>query len=495
MTARQRAAVAAGLVALLACTTAAWRNTAAPAPWVVQENARSGATRWAIAAAAGTGAKTVGFLDHASVLPGQQVQLFVSSPRPFAVRAFRIGWYGGARARLVWSSPAHAADRQAVARVDPTTHMVDAPWHPTMPISTAGWLPGDYLFRLDGARSGSSYVPLTVRAASTAGTVVLVNATTTWQAYNKWGCCDLYNGSDGAFATRSRVVSFDRPYDNSFGAGQFIARELPVVAEAERLGLPLSYVTDTDIDADPHLLAGARAVITMGHDEYWSAAMRSAVTVARDSGTNIAFLGANAVYRRIRLRASSLGPEREIVDYKVAREDPLSAGQPRSTTADWASAPAADPESSLTGGMYKCIVPLPRADGVVASTPSWLFAGASVNVGTRLPGLIGPETDAVTLSDPTPRPLQILLHSPQRCASGAASTADTTYYTVPSGAGVFDAGTIDWTCDVGGGCKASGITATVVRQLTDNLLRAFAAGPAGRAHPAVDNVAAVQSHR
>jgi hypothetical protein len=41
-------------------------------------------------------------------------------------------------------------------------------------------------------------------------------------------------------------------------------------------------------------------VISLGHDEYWSPAMRHTVEGARDAGTNLAFLGANAVYWRVR---------------------------------------------------------------------------------------------------------------------------------------------------------------------------------------------------
>ena len=38
------------------------------------------------------------------------------------------------------------------------------------------------------------------------------------------------------------------------------------------MGLPLAYVTSMEIDADPHLLDGASALISPGHDEYWTPA-------------------------------------------------------------------------------------------------------------------------------------------------------------------------------------------------------------------------------
>nr|WP_045877289.1 N,N-dimethylformamidase beta subunit family domain-containing protein [Pseudofrankia sp. DC12] len=78
-------------------------------------------------------------------------------------------------------------------------------------------------------------------------------------------------------------MSFDRPYDLGDGAADFTGNEEPPVALAERLGLPLGYATDVDLDADPQLLDGARAVISLGHDEYYSRAMREPARAGRGS--------------------------------------------------------------------------------------------------------------------------------------------------------------------------------------------------------------------
>lgn len=436
-----------------------------------------------------------GFADHVSVSPGQSVRLFVSTAAAtFVVHAYRMGWYRGMQGRLVWTSPSTTGHRQAApAMVAPATRTMAARWSPSLTVSTSGWLPGDYLLRLDAAGHHQSFVPLTVRAPSAAGRVVLLNAVTTWQAYNLWGCCNLYQGGDGSFAARSRVVSFDRPYAAGYGAGEFIDRELPVVAEAERLGLPLDFVTDVDLQADPHLLDGARAVISMGHDEYWSPAMRAVLTAARDAGANLASFGANAVFRRIRYAATALGANRLEINYKIAAEDPLNGHDDAAVTANWPDPPKADPESSLLGDQYGCFPGRTRVDGVIADPGNWMFAGIHVTKGERLPGLVGPETDAVQLGYPTPRPIEVVLHSPTHCPGGSPTHADASYYVARSGAGVFDAGTIDWVCAVGGSChgRISGPTHDVTRQVTDNLLRAFARGPAGREHPVHENLAAL----
>jgi len=81
---------------------------------------------------------------------------------------------------------------------------------------------------------------------------------------------------------------------------------------------------------------------------------------------------------------------------------------------------------------------------------------------------------------PTPRPLEVLFHSPLTCQH-RPGFADVTYYTAPSGAGVFSAGTQWWICGVDPGCTKPGADApAVVRTIsaiTTRLLDADTQGP------------------
>src|SRR5690242_7635720 len=68
------------------------------------ENARAGFPGWRITSP-GQLHEIEGYADHASARPGTVVRLFVSTTAAsFRVRALRFGWYGGALARLVWTS-------------------------------------------------------------------------------------------------------------------------------------------------------------------------------------------------------------------------------------------------------------------------------------------------------------------------------------------------------------------------------------------------------
>jgi hypothetical protein len=77
-----------------------------------------------------------------------------------------------------------------------------------------------------------------------------------------------------------------------------------------------------------------------------------------------------------------------------------------------------------------------------------------------------------------------------------SSFGDSAYYTHPGGAGVFNAGTMRWVETIFGdgphGISAS--AAAFVRQVTANVLRAFADGPAADAYPAHDNLEAMHEY-
>jgi len=94
--------------------------------------------------------------------------------------------------------------------------------------------------------------------------------------------------------------------------------------------------------------------------------------------------------------------------------------------------------------------------------------------------MVGNEYAQVDLGVPTPRPLEVLFHSPLTCQH-RPGFADVTYYTAPSGAGVFSAGTQWSICGEDPGCTKPGVDApAVVRTIsaiTTRLLNAYAQGP------------------
>jgi hypothetical protein len=462
------------------------------------ENARPGTSEWVIRQL-GADHEIEGYAGRASVLPGESFPLFVSTTaRRFTATAYRLGWYQGHGARRVWRSRTLRGGAQRAATVSTATSTVAADWDPVLSVPTDDWPPGAYLIKLDADTGVQRYVPVTVRSPSCAGRVVLKACVQTWQAYNTWGGYDLYKGPNGAYADRSLVVSLDRPYPGN-GAGMFLTYERNVVKLAEFLttrpgGLDLAYVTSMDLHADPHLLDGASALVSMGHDEYWTPQERAHVTAARDQGVNLAFLGANAMFRRTRLQPSALGDAREVVCYKSDyRADPEYAKDPAEVTSDWRSAPNSAPESALIGTLYEGY-PV-DAPLVVASPGSWVYHGTGVRAGTSFSHLVGVEYDRVNPAYPVQRPIEVLSHSPLTCA-GVASYGDSAYYAHSGGAGVYNSGTMRWVEAIYGDQPhgIGGATPAFVRAVTANVLRAFAQGPAAARYPARDNLDAIGEH-
>jgi hypothetical protein len=459
------------------------------AGWVAAENTKTGTSAWRLTKPA-TAGEIEGYAGAVSVGAGQPVDLYVSTAAPsFQVEAFRMGYYGGAFGHLVWSAGPVQGIKQPACPVTATTNTVSCSWSDPVSVPTTGWVPGDYLFKLTSSSGWESHVPLTVRDDSSHAAYLVNNSVTTWQAYNLYGGYDLYSGPTGkggvGLAARSKVVSFDRPYALGYGGGDFVALELPMVSMMESLGLDVSYTTDVDVSERPSTLLQHRAFISLGHDEYWTLNMRTGVTAARDAGVNLVFLGANAAYRHIRLQSSSLGPDREEVDYKDPHVDPL-LGKDNADVTPWAwrDWPNNDPESLLLGEMWQCN-PV-QADMVVTDPDAWLFAGTGLQNGSHIPGVVGPEYDHFDPYAPNPGNVMVAARSPVRCG-GQREEADMTYYSASSGAGVWDTGTIDWVGSVLPYCATCTNQGPVTR-ITVNVLAAFGSGPAGDAHPSKANV-------
>ncbi|HLY83918.1 MAG TPA: N,N-dimethylformamidase beta subunit family domain-containing protein, partial [Acidimicrobiales bacterium] len=461
------------------------------AAWVKAENAKPGSSGWRLTKPAQRG-EIEGYADRVSITPGQPVSLYVSTAAPtFHVEAYRMGFYQGQGARLVWKSDDLPGTRQAKPAVQSGTNMVEAKWQPSLTVTTdAGWPQGDYLLKLVASTGLEEYVPLTLRNDTSTAAYEVINAVTTWQAYNLWGGYDLYEGLNGKTsdaARRSRIVSFDRPYKNGDGQGDFLGLEYPLVSLVESLGLDVTYVTDTDVHEQPQALQRHRAVFSMGHDEYYSMAMRQALEQARDHGVNLAFLGANAMFRHIRFQSSPLGPDRHEVNYRIAHDDPLYGVDNADVTVDWRDPPNNQPEGAIIGDFYQCN-PV-RADMVVTDPSNWLFAGTGAYQGQRLAGVVGSEYDRYDPTSAHPDNVEILTHSPLTCR-GKPDYSDATYYTAASHAGVFASGTIDLVGFLDVNCPCAG---HVVGRLVENLLVAFGTGPAGVAHPSIPNTNTTRS--
>lgn len=414
-----------------------------------------------------------GYTTQASIAPGETLQLKVnSSTGAVAGQVQRIGHYGTDGALEVADLPSAPGVRQPACTLSPDRTVDCSAWQVTHTIPTDGWRPGLYVVKLHNEANHWRYIPFVVRSADLTGSVVFVSATATWQAYNTFGGYSLYHGPANDQTQRAYRVSFNRPYAGD-GAANPQMYEMGLIRHIESLGVPVTYLTSQDVEAAPATLNLAKAVVFSGHDEYWTPAMRHTVESARDKGVNLLFMGANTMYWRIRWEDGG----RTVVAYKKAALDPV---QGPDTTDLFRNPPDANPEARVLGGQYTC---LGDYQPMVVTAPNfWAFDGTRVRPGQQLPRLVGGEVDALAAT--SPKSVQVVAHSPYACKRGRNSSSDMTYYTAPSGAGVFNAGSFGWSNALAWGTAAPAESIIFVRTVVTNLVTEAAKGPLAPRHPA-----------
>jgi hypothetical protein len=132
--------------------------TGVASSWVAGENRRPGTTGWRITRL-GAEHAIEGWADQVSATSGDRVGLFVSTTAPrFRVEAYRMGWYGGRGARLVWRSPQLPGRRQPPPARAAGTNLLVTHWRRSLTLTVGlAWPPGDYLLKLV-ASSGQELV-------------------------------------------------------------------------------------------------------------------------------------------------------------------------------------------------------------------------------------------------------------------------------------------------------------------------------------------------
>lgn len=424
-----------------------------------------------------------GWFSSPSATCDQSVALHLSgNGLPVTIKVFRMGYYGGAGARLIeqaTTKPVEHYSASAPSKVPESLVTTDWPVAWDFRISDQT-LPGQYLIRLDDKSGDSNFVPIMVTDPESKSPVTFVSSILTWQAYNEWGGYSLYKGPNRMRSTRAMVVTFNRPYDGD-GAGQFRYMEFPIVRLAEKLGIDLNYITDLELNKNVASLLNTKSIVYGGHGEYWTTQMRDVLDAAVARGTNLISFGGNAGYNRPRLQAN----DREVVMWRGALTDP-NRTNPVLATTRWRNPLIGRPESALLGAQYVGLGV--NGDYTIAHPLRWPFS--VMKHPAILRGVVGREVDSpLYAAGPGVEDLawaEIKMR-------GKPITAMATYYTNSKNAGVLDISTNGWTCAIEDVCPWHPAhfeeTQMDVQLVTEEILKGLSKGPLGLWRPAIIDIA------
>jgi predicted small lipoprotein YifL len=469
---------------------------------IAAENLLLGTTAWQILR---PGARAIdGFVTPFGITAGASGQLFVNTTRDaFHVEVYRLGWYAGKGGRLVESLGPFRGQRQPDPSIDPATGQALFNWTPTLRLETAAnWTTGVYVAKLVADGGSEQYAPFVVRARAPHAPILYHTNEFTWQAYNREGGTSLYRSAVPGLSV-AHAVGLDRPYDSNNGWGDLGRWELPMIRFMEARGADVDYATDADVDADPSLLLAHHGIVSAGHDEYWTMAMRRNLEAARDAGIHEAFLGANTGYWRVRLTDNDVGPGRAMVSYKADyAKDPMYVGDRANVTGRFRDPYINVTGVTLLGSEYASDTLIVNASGGSARTlydmaftanATAIFRGA-VEVGEVARGIVGYEWDYLPAND-SPTGIHVVGMARPVSSKGEAWDQDAVVYRAPSGAVVFNAGTISWPLGLEewrNDARGQSAPSRAVRAITADLLDLMAGDAAAVQVPDVYDPAAMQ---
>jgi hypothetical protein len=298
------------------------------------------------------------------------------------------------------------------------------------------------------------------------------------------GGLGLHRPGGGTGATPYDVFNTD-PFDRT-PRQTYAHWDAKFVAWLEGAGYDVEYCTDVDLHREgAALLAPHRLLVSAGHDEYWSDAMRAAVDEHVGAGGNVAFFSGNTCWWRV-VFSDDVTFERLHWWY-----DPDTPGEPENTMVG----------VSFRHGGERDRDDFPVPVGYrVQHAGHWVYAGSGLRDGDvfgERDYLVGYECDGAafdradleagrivepTGDDGTPKDFTILaVGDCRRSGWGFGNGAATMgLFARPAGGTVFTASTTDWARVLAVGDEA------VVR-ITANVLDRLAAsgppapGPAGPA--------------
>ena len=373
-----------------------------------------------------------GYANKLSCVPGEEISFHLSSSSPLVRLAIKRS---GAKNEFLFEKTDILCSPQTI----PDRASSDGcGWKPSFAMTIApDWKSGCYVATatpMNGDGNISETIQFVVRSANPGKDtrILLQLSTNTYNAYTNWGGHSLYSYHDRD-GLQGHRVSFDRPLNS-----QFEKWEGPFVRWAESNGYTIDYAVNSDLESHPEILKHYRLVLSVGHDEYWSAPMRDNLEKYIADGGNVAFFSGNTCCWQVR----SEDKGRALTCWKQwYNVDPqFRQGDHKLLSTAWGHHLIGRPENQLTGvgflwgGYHKSHGQFMdgKASFKVHRPDHWLFEGTNLKQDDRFGGkdsIVGYECDGCEMEwkdglpfptnrDGTPKSFTILGTCPARWAPG-----------------------------------------------------------------------------
>jgi hypothetical protein len=348
-----------------------------------------------------------GYPGRASVAPGGRLVLHVATDSP----RFRVGFHR-------WGdgfAPMHTTGWLPGENAPPRGAADDWRWPGYEFAIPDSWPSGVYIAHLEepggcalGLALDSAAALFVVRGTGRGGMLYKLPLAT-YHAYNCSGGGCYYANPPRSEDPPGARVSLLRPgggiggdtwgapdhYDAGSPRQTFAHWDARFIRWLARNGYTPDFCTDFDLHADPDLLQRYRLLVSVGHDEYWTAPTRDAVEDFVASGGNVAFFAANLCWWRVHLADDGTA--------MVCHQ-----GGPRGAFDHWWPAGGAGrPEDALGGVSHRhgggwWDGPRETAGFIVQQPDHWVFAGTGLARGEAFgqhtwPPLAGYECDGAPL--------------------------------------------------------------------------------------------------
>jgi N,N-dimethylformamidase len=173
-------------------------------------------------------------------------------------------------------------------------------WQPGMSFAVPStWQSGVYAARLVSPAGKRSYAVFVVRPSVPAAPFAFLLPTNTYNAYNTWAGHSRYTRQNGSDIT----LTFQRPstsmrVDPPGVINAELYNDLFLLQWMSSKGISFDCYCDADLDASGAWLASYKALVTGGHPEYWTDAMRANVVTYLGGGGRLICTGGNGFYER-----------------------------------------------------------------------------------------------------------------------------------------------------------------------------------------------------